>query len=302
MEQEKKRSPYQLLWEWAGAYHGSFYAAVIFAVLGVACSMIPYFCAAGIIRLLLEGCKEINELLPYFGGMLGGYAGKVIFSCVSTGISHKATYATLQDLRKKLIAGFWDVTGGSITLGGTDIRKIPFEQLNGQIAYVSQENYLFDRSVRENIRMGNPNATDKKVEEAERQSGCDSFIRALENGYDTVAGGGGGHLSGGEKQRISIARALLKDAPIVILDEATASVDPENEKELQEAIDALTQNKTIIMIAHRLKTVRHANQILVLDNGHIVQQGTHEELAGDPGLYYDFLNARKEAVGWKVSR
>lgn len=105
MEQEKKRSPYQLLWEWAGAYHGSFYAAVIFAVLGVACSMIPYFCAAGIIRLLLEGCKEINELLPYFGGMLGGYAGKVIFSCVSTGISHKATYATLQDLRKKLIAG-----------------------------------------------------------------------------------------------------------------------------------------------------------------------------------------------------
>ena len=302
MEQEKKRSPYQLLWEWAGAYHGSFYAAVIFAVLGVACSMIPYFCAAGIIRLLLEGCKEINELLPYFGGMLGGYAGKVIFSCVSTGISHKATYATLQDLRKKLIAGFWDVTGGSITLGGTDIRKIPFEQLNGQIAYVSQENYLFDRSVRENIRMGNPNATDKKVEEAERQSGCDSFIRALENGYDTVAGGGGGHLTGGEKQRISIARALLKDAPIVILDEATASVDPENEKELQEAIDALTQNKTIIMIAHRLKTVRHANQILVLDNGHIVQQGTHEELAGEPGLYYDFLNARKEAVGWKVSR
>ncbi len=302
MEQEKKRSPYQLLWEWAGAYHGSFYAAVIFAVLGVACSMIPYFCAAGIIRLLLEGCKEINELLPYFGGMLGGYAGKVIFSCVSTGISHKATYATLQDLRKKLIAGFWDVTGGSITLGGTDIRKIPFEQLNGQIAYVSQENYLFDRSVRENIRMGNPNATDKKVEEAERQSGCDSFIRALENGYDTVAGGGGGHLSGGEKQRISIARALLKDAPIVILDEATASVDPENEKELQEAIDALTQNKTIIMIAHRLKTVRHANQILVLDNGQIVQQGTHEELAGEPGLYYDFLNARKEAVGWKVSR
>ena len=302
MEQEKKRSPYQLLWEWAGAYHGSFYAAVIFAVLGVACTMIPYFCAAGIIRLLLEGCKEINELLPYFGGMLGGYAGKVIFSCVSTGISHKATYATLQDLRKKLIAGFWDVTGGSITLGGTDIRKIPFEQLNGQIAYVSQENYLFDRSVRENIRMGNPNATDKKVEEAERQSGCDSFIRALENGYDTVAGGGGGHLSGGEKQRISIARALLKDAPIVILDEATASVDPENEKELQEAIDALTQNKTIIMIAHRLKTVRHANQILVLDNGHIVQQGTHEELAGEPGLYYDFLNARKEAVGWKVSR
>ena len=120
--------------------------------------------------------------------------------------------------------------------------------------------------------------------------------------YDTVVGEAGGTLSGGERQRISIARAMLKNAPIVILDEATASVDPENEKELQEAINALTQNKTIIMIAHRLKTVRHANQILVLDNGHIVQQGTHEELAGEPGLYYDFLNARKEAVGWKVSR
>ena len=157
-------------------------------------------------------------------------------------------------------------------------------------------------TVRENIRQGNPDATDEQIIEVTKKSGCYEFIMQLENGFDTVVGGAGGHLSGGERQRISIARAMLKNAPIVILDEATASVDPENEKELQEAIDALTQNKTIIMIAHRLKTVRHANQILVLDNGHIVQQGTHEELAGEPGLYYDFLNARKEAVGWKVSR
>ena len=578
MEQEKKRSPYQMLWEWARAYHGSFYAAVIFAVLGVVCSMIPYFCAAGIIKLLLEGCEEIEKLLPYFGGMLGGYAGKVIFSCISTGISHRATYATLQDLRKqliaklsrvpmgtiletpsgqykttivdrvegmeptlahllpemtanvlvplviavyifvldwrmglaslvtlvigmvvagqsgktyavrwegavktgkrmadaiveyvggiqvvkafsqsagsyrryadavndnaqyyvdwmhdnqkymasmqsivpavlvtilpvgtglwgtgslsaavfftiiilslgltgplmaamtfvddlavvgtnvgeiaaileadelerpkeiaelkgngielhqvefsygektgevlhginlsiqpgtvnalvgpsgsgkstlaKLIAGFWNVTGGSITLGGTDIRKIPFEQLNGQIAYVSQENYLFDRSIRDNIRMGNPNATDEEVEEAARQSGCDSFIRALDNGYDTVAGGGGGHLSGGEKQRISIARAMLKNAPIVILDEATASVDPENEAQIQKALSALTAGKTLIVIAHRLSTIVDADQIIVIENGCVAGCGKQEELLADCPLYANMWKAHQES-------
>ena len=162
--------------------------------------------------------------------------------------------------------------------------------------------HTFGGNHRENIRFGKLDATDEEIVAAANLANADGFIRRLPDGYDTVVGEAGGTLSGGERQRISIARALLKDAPIVILDEATASVDPENEKELQEAIDALTQNKTIIMIAHRLKTVRHANQILVLDNGHIVQQGTHEELAGEPGLYYDFLNARKEAVGWKVSR
>ena len=170
------------------------------------------------------------------------------------------------------------------------------------ISMVFQNVYLFQDTIENNIKFGRQDATHEEVVAAAKKACCHEFISQLPNGYDTVIGEGGSSLSGGQKQRISIARAIMKDAPVVILDEATASVDPENEKELQEAIDALTQNKTIIMIAHRLKTVRHANQILVLDNDHIVQQGTHEELAGEPGLYYDFLNARKEAVGWKVSR
>ena len=160
----------------------------------------------------------------------------------------------------KLIAGFWDVSGGSITLGGADLKDIPLEQLNRQIAYVSQDNYLFDRTVRENIRMGRLDASDEEMERVAKAAGCDEFIRALDHGYDTICGGGGGHLSGGEKQRISIARAILKDAPIVILDEATASIDPENEAVIQRAISNLTRGKTLIVIAHRLGTVADADK------------------------------------------
>ncbi len=201
-----------------------------------------------------------------------------------------------------LIARFWDVQGGQILVGGHAVQEYKLDSLMKNISMVFQNVYLFQDTIENNIKFGRPDATREEVEDAAKRTCCHEFIMALPDGYDTVVGEAGGTLSGGERQRISIARALLKDAPIVILDEATASVDPENEKELQEAIDALTHNKTIIMIAHRLKTVRHANQILVLDNGHIVQRGTHEELAEVPGLYYDFLNARKEAVGWKVSR
>ena len=200
----------------------------------------------------------------------------------------------------KLAAGFWDVKTGSITLGGRDLKDIPLAQLYEQTAFVSQDNYLFDDTVRENIRMGRLNATDAEVEAAAHAAGCDSFIGELEHGYDTMVGGGGAHLSGGEKQRISIARAMLKDAPIVILDEATANVDPENEDRLQKAIEALTRDKTIIMIAHRLKTVCHADQILVVDHGRIVQQGTHEQLIGQPGIYAAFVGGRKQAEGWKL--
>lgn len=201
----------------------------------------------------------------------------------------------------KLIAGFWDVTEGNITLGGKDIKEIPLDQLNQEIAYVSQDNYLFDRTIRDNIRMGKLNATHEEVVEAAKAACCHDFIMSLPEGYDTVLGEGGGTLSGGEKQRISIARAMLKDAPIIILDEATASVDPENEAELQKAIDALTHNKTIIMIAHRLKTVRNADQILVLNGGKIIQRGTHEELSAQSGLYADFIHAREEAASWKLA-
>ena len=200
----------------------------------------------------------------------------------------------------KLIASFWDVGSGSITVGGVDIRSISAEHYNKLVAYVSQDNFLFDNTVRENIRMGKPNATDAEVEQAARDFGCYDFIMGLENGFDTVVGSGGGHLSGGEKQRISIARAMMKDAPIIILDEATANVDPENEKELMEAVGTLTQEKIVIMIAHRLKTVRHADQILVVDKGQIVQRGTHEELINQDGIYRHFISGREQAVGWKL--
>lgn len=200
----------------------------------------------------------------------------------------------------KLIAGFWDVGCGSITLGGKDLRTIPQKQLADQIAYVSQDNYLFDDTIRENIRMGRLSASDTEVEEAAKAAGCDAFIRSLENGYDTNVGGAGGHLSGGERQRIAIARAMLKNAPIVIFDEATANVDPENEDRLQTAIEELTKDKTIIMIAHRLKTVRNADQILVVSGGHIVQQGKHDDLIKQKGIYADFINGRKQAIGWKL--
>ena len=201
----------------------------------------------------------------------------------------------------KLIAGFWDVKKGTITLGGHDLRDIPLSQLYEQTAFVSQDNYLFNESVRENIRMGKPRASDREVEAAAKAAGCDAFIRNLEQGYDTLVGGGGAHLSGGERQRIAIARAMLKNAPIIIFDEATANVDPENEDKLQKAMEELTRDKTIIMIAHRLKTVQKADQILVLDEGVIAERGTHAELSEKPGLYRDFLNARKEAAGWKLA-
>lgn len=199
-----------------------------------------------------------------------------------------------------LIARFWDVDSGSVTIGGRDIREYTLESLMDQVAMVFQNVYLFADTIENNIKFGRPDATRAEVAEAARKACCDDFIEALPNGYDTVIGEGGASLSGGERQRISIARAMLKDAPIIILDEATANVDPENEDRLQKAIEALTRNKTIIMIAHRLKTVRHADQILVVDEGEIVQKGTHEELIGRQGIYSDFVGGRKEAASWKI--
>ena len=191
----------------------------------------------------------------------------------------------------KLIAGFWDVSGGSILLGGQELKNIPQRQLAGMIAYVSQDNYLFDDTIRENIRMGRRGATDTDVENVARAAGCHDFIMGLEHGYDTAVGGAGGHLSGGERQRIAIARAMLKDAPIVILDEATAYLDPENEAGVQSAIGRLVAGKTLIVIAHRLSTVTNSDQIVVVKDGRIEASGTHEELLACSKLYQQMWNA-----------
>ena len=191
----------------------------------------------------------------------------------------------------KLIAGFWDVGAGSITLGGKDLRTIPQKQLADQIAYVSQDNYLFDDTIRENIRMGRLSASDAEVEEVAKAAGCDAFIRRLENGYDTNVGGAGGHLSGGERQRIAIARAMLKNAPIIILDEATAYIDPENEAVVQQAVSKLVAGKTLIIIAHRLSTIADSDQIVVMKDGSISGIGTHDELLKTSELYREMWQA-----------
>lgn len=185
----------------------------------------------------------------------------------------------------KLIAGFWDVSGGRLLLGGVDIKEIPLKQLYDQVSFVSQDNYLFDETIRENIRMGRLSATDQEVEAVAEAAGCDTFIRSLEHGYDTQVGGGGAHLSGGERQRIAIARAMLKNAPVVILDEATAYMDPENEAIVQQAVAKLVQGKTVIVIAHRLSTITNADQIVVVKDGTVEGRGTQEELLKSCPLY-----------------
>ena len=199
-----------------------------------------------------------------------------------------------------LIARFWDVDKGNITLGGEDVRSYSMDSLMKNFSFVFQNVYLFQDTIANNIRFGQEDASMEKVIEAAKKACCHDFIMALPDGYETVIGEGGASLSRGEKQRISIARAIMKDAPIIILDEATANVDPENEKELMEAIDALTKEKTIFMIAHRLKTVRNADRILVLNQGRIVQQGRHEELIQQEEIYKRFVESRELAASWKL--
>ena len=200
-----------------------------------------------------------------------------------------------------LMARFWDVNKGSVKLGGIDVKDYSLDSLMSNFSMVFQNVYLFNDSIENNIKFGKPEASHEEVVAAAKAARCHDFIMALPDGYDTVIGEGGATISGGERQRLSIARAMLKDAPIVILDEATANVDPENEAELQAAIEALTGGKTIIMIAHRLKTVRHANQILVVDHGRIVQHGTHDQLIQQKGIYADFILNRKAAIDWKIN-
>lgn len=197
----------------------------------------------------------------------------------------------------KLIASYWDVSSGRITIGGIDVKTLPPEQVMDLIGYVSQDNFLFNVSVRENIRMGRPDATDEDVEAVAKAAGCHDFIMSLTHGYDTIVGGAGGHLSGGERQRVAIARAMMKNAPIVILDEATSYTDPENEAILQESIGRLTRGKTLIVIAHRLSTITEADQIAVVDDGRIVAVGKHAELVQRCPLYAQMWAAHTRSRG-----
>ena len=234
------------------------------------------------------------------------YEKRKIINGVSVHIPQKTTTAIVgpsgggKTTLCHLIARFWDVDKGSVRLGGVDVKDYSMDSLMRNFSFVFQSVYLFQDTVANNIRFGQPDAPMEKVIEAAKKACCHDFIMALPDGYETVIEEGGASLSGGEKQRISIARAIMKDAPIIILDEATANVDPESEQELTAAIEALTKEKTIIMIAHRLKTVRHADKILVIDDGKIVRSGTHGELMEQGGIYRRFVESRELAVGWKV--
>ena len=202
----------------------------------------------------------------------------------------------------RLIARFWDVTGGSITIGGKNVKELSIRQLSELVSFVTQDNFLFNCSLKENIRLGNPNATDEEVYAAAKAACCDEFIVRLDKGYDTPAGDAGKRLSGGEKQRIAIARAILKNSPIVILDEATAFADPDNEVKIQKALDELSKDKTVIMIAHRLSTVKNADCIFVLQNGKLVEQGSAKELNDKNGLFASMLKNYLTSVKWKVAK
>ena len=200
----------------------------------------------------------------------------------------------------RLISRFWDVDNGSVSIGGVNVKDFTLESLMKNVSEVFQNVYLFQDTIENNIKFGKPNATHEEVVMAAKRACCDDFISSLPEGYNTVISEGGSSLSGGQKQRISIARALIKDAPIVIFDEATANVDPENEDRLQKAIEELTKDKTVIMIAHRLKTVRNAENILVIKDGKLVQSGKHSSLINEEGVYKDFISKRKKTIGWKL--
>ena len=234
------------------------------------------------------------------------YEKRKIIDGISVDIPERTTTAIVgpsgggKSTLTSLLSRFWDVDEGSVLLDGRDVREYSMDALMKNYSFVFQRVYLFEDTIANNIRFGQPDAPMEKVIEAAKKACCHDFIMQLPDGYDTVIGEGGASLSGGEKQRISIARAIMKDAPIIVLDEATANVDPENEADLMKAIDALTKEKTIIMIAHRLKTVRNADKILVIDNGKIAQQGTHDELMKTEGIYRSFVESRREAATWRL--
>ena len=261
---------------------------------------------ANSINLILEGKEQkhsdrevtIQQYNIDFQNVKFGYEEeKEILHEISLNIKEGTTVAFVgpsgsgKSTLAKLIAGYWDITEGNINIGGYNLNEIPLKQLYSLTAFVSQDNFLFNESIRENIRMGNPSASDKEVEDIAKKSGCHDFIMKMEHGYDTVVGSSGSHVSGGERQRISIARAMLKNAPIVILDEATSYIDPENEVIIKQALSKLIKDKTVIIIAHRLSTITDAEQIFLIENGKLVSYGKHDELLKGCELYRNMWNA-----------
>ena len=295
--------PFGWLFYTHGTLTAEAFVTVIILALGMAAPIVAAFNFVDTLALVGTTVSQVDEILKaeeqehgtqsvefadhgieVSGVSFGYHDDKEILHDVTLSIPQNGMTALVgpsgsgKSTLAKLIAGFWDVKDGKITMGGHDLSEIPLGELYDQVAFVSQDNYLFDDTVRENIRMGRISATDAEVEEAAHNAGCDSFIGDLEKGFDTLVGGGGAHLSGGERQRIAIARAMLKDAPIIILDEATAYIDPENEAVIQRAVAKLVENKTVIVIAHRLSTVTGADNIAVVKDGRIEAQGRHGEL------------------------
>ena len=309
---------------WVFYLHGSLmpetFITVIILSLGMSAPIVAAFNFVDTLAQVTTTVAQVDEILKaeeqahpdspvHFDGhnieikdvRFGYHDGQEILHGVSMHIPQNSMTALVgpsgsgKSTLAKLVAGFWDVKQGSITMGGHDLTDIPLHQLYDQVAFVSQDNYLFDDTVRENIRMGRRTASDAEVEAAAHAAGCGSFIRTLENGFDTMVGGGGAHLSGGERQRIAIARAMLKDAPIIVLDEATAYIDPENEAVIQKAVAKLVENKTVIVIAHRLSTITNADNIAIVKDGKIEAQGTHQSLLENNALYKEMWQAHMGA-------
>ena len=252
-----------------------------------------------------NGIKPAGTLIE-FKDVSFGYGNKEVLHHIDLSFPEKSVTALVgpsgsgKSTITRLIARFWDADSGEITMGGVPVRNITTEELLGNISMVFQDVYLFRDTIEANIRMGRSSATYEEVVEAAKKAACHDFIMSLPNGYDTMVGEGGSTLSGGEKQRISIARALLKDAPVILLDEATSSLDPENEVLIQQAISALVEDKTVIVIAHRLQSVSNADQIVVLDDGRIAEQGDHDTLLENGGIYAKLWNEQNYAGSWRI--
>ncbi len=308
--------PFGWLFYTHGSLSGEAFITIIILALGMAAPIVAAFNFVDTLAQVGTTVSQVDEILKseeqehgeksvslenynieVKGVSFGYHDDKEILHGISLSIPQHGMTALVgpsgsgKSTLAKLIAGFWDVKNGEITMGGHDLKEIPLTELYNSVAFVSQDNYLFDDTVRENIRMGRIGATDKEIEAAAHAAGCDSFINELENGFETVVGGGGAHLSGGERQRIAIARAILKDAPIIILDEATAYIDPENEAVIQNAVARLVENKMVIVIAHRLSTITNADNIAVIKDGRIEAQGRHEELTEKCALYREMWQA-----------